>query len=1103
MERNTAKRTLEKLLSVCICLCMLGAMMPAQVFAEEADTAQTEIVQDTAPKDTVYLSSADDLIQLAKNCRLDSWSQNRTVVLEADINLSGVDFNGIPSFGGTWEGQNHAITGLSLSQDGSVQGLFRYVQQGALVRDMTVKGRIKPGGTRASVGGIAGSNAGTLHNCRFEGVSSGASIVGGIVGTNLTSGVIESCTTTGSVYGAHFIGGIAGENHGIIANSTNTANVNTTVEQNDIDLSELTLGDLIGTENAADITDIGGIAGQSGGVIRACMNRGTVGYQHMGYNVGGIAGSQTGYIEGCVNYGTVYARKEGGGIVGQMEPSSTLEYTKDTLQELSDEMGTLQTLVNRACDDASAASSDLSNQLDALKSSVTSSRNAIENLLQQTEDGISISSQTVKTDLSQFKQNLKNTTGDPEDPNATKQPDGAVIDPIYSTGDLTNRNNDDNGDDSDSDIDLPDISLPDIGIDTGDIGEDIPVPESQAEETPTQDEAVTAPEQPADPAPAEQPAGAADTAPVTENTPAGQSVEPEAEREAHGQPDPDTDADSDTTIGPQPTPDPNQDSGGYIVEEPENRDLGKELVDGISDAIPNSVDVEIPKVELTNKDAITASRNDLSSNLTSMGDIVSNLNSNASSNSQALINDVRAISNQINKIGQTLSGASDNIKDPDDIVDDISDEDTDDDVEAKVTNCINSGVVNADINAGGITGAMARENDLDPEDDYTTAGSESLNFTFKTRVVARDCTNYGTVSAKKQNAGGIVGDAEMGSVIDCKGFGTVDAEDATAVGGVAGVSKSIIRESYAKCRLSGAKQVGGIAGNGATIENCRAMVIIDNAAEQLGAIAGYVEDPLDGSVTGNTFVDEGVAGIDSVSYKNIAEPLSYADFAAQENLPSDFASICVRFVTEDDTLVQQYYIPYGSDFPTDQLPPVPNHTGQYGSWEDVDLKNMTFDATIHAEYSDMNTVRQSQEKRDGRPIVLVEGSFDTTDELMLHEVDDAPAALGVLVEAWGLELPADTGHTLRYMPPETTDNTELWVKTDAGWQQAETSVDGSYLTCTAPAGTTEFAAVKIPASKVPLAAAAYGAAAALLLVILFIVRKRKKRKAKKSAEKAE
>ena len=266
-----------------------------------------------------------------------------------------------------------------------------------------------PTGSRSTVGGIAGSNAGTLHNCRFEGVSSGASVVGGIAGTNLAAGVIESCTTTGSVYGAHFIGGIAGENHGIIANCTNTSSVNTTVEQNDIDLSTLTLNDLIGTENVADITDIGGIAGQSGGVIRACMNRGTVGYQHMGYNVGGIAGSQTGYIEGCVNYGTVYARKEGGGIVGQMEPSSTLEYTKDTLQELSDEMSTLQTLVNRACDDASAASSDLSNQLEALKNNVTSSRNAIENLLKQAQNGVSIGSQTIKTDLSQFKQDLKNT----------------------------------------------------------------------------------------------------------------------------------------------------------------------------------------------------------------------------------------------------------------------------------------------------------------------------------------------------------------------------------------------------------------------------------------------------------------------------------------------------------------------------------------------------------------------------------------------------------------------------------------------------------------------------------------------------------------------
>ena len=138
-------------------------------------------------------------MQLADSCRLDSWSKNRTVYLDADLELTGSGFAGIPSFSGVFEGQGHTISGLSLVDDGSVIGFFRYVQQGANVRDLVIRGRSMPTGSRSTVGGIAGSNAGTLHNCRFEGVSSGASVVGGIAGTNLAAGVIESCTTTGSV----------------------------------------------------------------------------------------------------------------------------------------------------------------------------------------------------------------------------------------------------------------------------------------------------------------------------------------------------------------------------------------------------------------------------------------------------------------------------------------------------------------------------------------------------------------------------------------------------------------------------------------------------------------------------------------------------------------------------------------------------------------------------------------------------------------------------------------------------------------------------------------------------------------------------------------
>ena len=225
------RRLWAALLALCL---VLALTLP--VFAEGESSA------DTTEKETYHIGTMDELLQLADYCRLDSWSENRTVMLDADLELTGSGFSGIPSFSGVFLGQGHVISGLSLVNDGSVVGFFRYVQKGANVRDLVVRVRAMPTGSRTTVGGIAGSNAGTLHNCRFEGVSSGASIVGGIVGTNLASGVIESCTTTGSVYGAHFIGGIAGENHGIIANSTNTANVNTTVEQNDIDLSELTLG---------------------------------------------------------------------------------------------------------------------------------------------------------------------------------------------------------------------------------------------------------------------------------------------------------------------------------------------------------------------------------------------------------------------------------------------------------------------------------------------------------------------------------------------------------------------------------------------------------------------------------------------------------------------------------------------------------------------------------------------------------------------------------------------------------------------------------------------------------------------------------------------
>lgn len=1001
----------------------LLASFALPVFADDAEPLPEE-------KPTVHITTVDELLQLAKDCSLDTYSTHRTVLLDADLDLVGQGFAGIPIFNGTFDGQGHTISNLNLVQDGSVVGFFRYLESDAVVQNLTLQGRAMPVGSRRTIGSVAGSNAGTVKNCSFVGVSSGVSMVGGIVGQNLSGGVVDGCTVTGSVYGAHFVGGIAGDNHGVIANCVNKASVNTKVEQNEIDISSLTLKDLIGTENVADITDIGGVTGSSAGVVKNCQNLGTVGYQHMGYNVGGIVGSQTGYVTACTNYGTVYARKEAGGIVGQMEPNSILEYEKDTLQILGEQLEELQTLVDHACDDANAAASDTSAQLNVLQSNVTNARAALERLLQTTADNVTIGQTDTTVDLGALKDSLKGESAPSESP------------------------------------------------------EETPAPEAPAPETP----AKTAPaETPAEPAPVEAPAAEPAPAeePTTEPAPAESPAEEvpsaseEEARAVHGQPEP-TDSDEATpSVG---------------IVDPDFSTLGDNNIwSDLGEALPDTMQVTVPTVEVTDRDAINASQSDLSGTLNSVANTIAALNSSGSSNSQTLINDVRAITKQMNKIGNTLAGAGDNTADPDDLYSDISDTDTESDTTGKVAYCVNHGTVDADINAGGITGAMARENDLDPEDDYHTTGSDSMNFKLKSRVVIRGCANYGEVTGKKQGVGGIVGNMEMGSVLSSWNYGSITAADATGVGGIAGTSKATIRESGAKCRLAGAKQVGGIAGSGYDIDTCRAMVVIDEGTEQLGAIAGTVDDPRSGDITGNTFVDEGVAGLDGVSYADIAAPLSFDEFAAQENLPGAFKKITVHFNAEG-SCVAEFTLDYGGSLTPDQFPEVPQKNGSWGVWADIDLTNLTFDAVVEAEYNDKTSVLQSEQQRDGRALLLVEGSFDSNDKLELQPCTENPQP-GTL-ESWLLPVQDELAHTVRYLTPHDPDTMQLWLKTADGWQAWDAQTDGSYLKFIAPADAQAFAVTENPVITGKLLAAGI---AAVLVVVLLLLRRHRKRKNKKKA----
>lgn len=368
---------MNKYLRTTVCGLLLLALLAgfiSPVFAEEAETPDLTI------------TTVEEFLAFAQNCVLDTYSEALTVSLEADLDLQDTEFTGIPSFSGTFQGNNHVIIGLSLTKEGSVQGLFRYLTEQAVVENLSVQGTISPDGTRRQVGGIAGSNAGTIRSCNFQGEVSGTECIGGIAGTNEVSGVIEDCYISGNIHGNHFIGGAAGENYGLIRNCGNKAGINTTSIQNDVMVSDITTDTIMGTESANTVTDIGGIAGTTSGVLRGCSNEGTVGYQHMGYNVGGIAGSQKGLIASCINYGEVYGRKDVAGIAGQVEPVTYIEFSQDTLQILRGQLATTSSLANQASSNIHKSSRELSSQMNQLHTQADTAVDAVKQLVPTEEN---------------------------------------------------------------------------------------------------------------------------------------------------------------------------------------------------------------------------------------------------------------------------------------------------------------------------------------------------------------------------------------------------------------------------------------------------------------------------------------------------------------------------------------------------------------------------------------------------------------------------------------------------------------------------------------------------------------------------------------------
>lgn len=829
---------IKRIYSILVCLLLLSAILISASATEAEEEPAVQIRK-------IEISTAEEFLEFAENCRLDSFSQNLYVYLKEDIDLTGCDFEGIPTFSGTFWGMRRCISGLSITGDGSNLGLFRYLTEGAVVRDLNVSGHIQPGGSRGNVGAVVGTNGGEIRNCNFEGTVSGGDCVGGIAGENAVTGMIENCTAAGEIHGDHFVGGIVGQNNGVIRKAKNEALINTTPQQNEVEIADISLENLTNSESASTVTDIGGIAGISSGVIRESENYGGVGYRQMGYNIGGIAGTQSGYIVDCQNYGDIQGRKEVGGIVGQMEPVTVIAFTEDTLQILKGQLNTMSGLVNQASGNAQSNANQIVGKIAVLQDQAQTAKDAVETLFSN---------------------------------------------------------------DSSS-----------------------------------------------------------------------------------GRPDTDT---------------------------------------------------------------ILAAQSTLTKTMESMPGTMRSIASAAQATVSGLSKDLNAISGQISAMGNTLNNASENLGGT---ITDISDQDTPELLTGKIEKCVNSGAILADLNVGGIAGAMAMENDLDVWEDVQQLGDTSLNFNSEVRVVILDCENSGTVTGKKQNAGGIVGWQSLGLVKASMNTGSVDATGGNYAGGISGTSTGYIRNCFANCEVSASSYLGGIAGSGTIVSDSIAHVKLTDGKERIGSILGWADAPLaetQDPIRNNYYLVIGtdLGAVDGVSYDNQAQPLEQDAFIELPELPDAFKTATVSFCFEDGT-VQQVQLPVGSPLLDSQIPEIPHKEGFRSKWaglEDADISNIAFDMRFMVESTAYaTTIASEQTRSDGRPLLLMEGSFHYNDVVSISGLDAEPSLREDLLvtEVWGITAPQSATQARFLLPdPSTTEALHLYACVEDGlWKEITTHKNGSYL----------------------------------------------------------
>ena len=397
------------------------------------------------------------------------------------------------------------------------------------------------------------------------------------------------------------------------------------------------------------------------------------------------------------------------------------------------------------------------------------------------------------------------------------------------------------------------------------------------------------------------------------------------------------------------------------------------------------------------------------------------------------------------------------------------------------------------MNVGGIAGTMGVENLLDPEEDNKDDGTSLLRTSYTVSAVLIGNINEGSITAKKDMVGGIVGQEELGLVTACESYG--DVTGVNQVGGIAGAASAKLRSNWAKCALSGEKYIGGIVGQGTDSDltdgsfiaiNNRAIVSVLEGRQYVGAVSGGQ----DGDFYGNLFVSDDLQGIDRLSRVGQAEPVTYETLLAQENVPDSFRKLTLTFKS-DGHIIKKISFDYGASFTLADYPEIPQKNGYYAEWSAPVLDQLHTDTVVNVEYTPyIPSLSSSVTRENGRPVFFVDGFFGGSNAVQVTQQDITADVHGV-TEQWLLEFTDDGNetHQIRYLTPGKAKGKVYVKQADGSWHKVETGSFGSYTTFTTTG--TEVEVAFVPA-KLPVWAFCAGGAA--LLVLLLLLAKRIKSK---------